>query len=151
MSYKNVENLNISVHEFFTLASLVELEEANPEARKGVAGVFYNRINDNWSLGSDVTTYYALKIDDYSIRLTEEIGLYKCDKAYNTRCTSFIGLPVGPICNPGKESIIASIKPSSHNYYYFVADCSGKTYMNTNSSGHSSTINMLKSQNNWCA
>ena len=148
---EKIENLNISIHEFFTLASLVELEEANPEARKGVAGVFYNRINDNWSLGSDVTTYYALKIDDYSIRLTEGIGLYKCDKAYNTRCTSFIGLPVGPICNPGIVSLIATLEPENHDYYYFVADCTGTTHFNKDAYGHRTTINKLKSENNLCA
>ena len=111
--YRNkIENLDLSIHEFFTLSSIVELEGASSNDRKSVAGVFYNRINDRWSLGSDVTTYYALKIDDFKVSLTEGLGLYKCDNAYNTRCNSFIGLPVGPICNPGQKAIIAAIKPT---------------------------------------
>lgn len=150
--YKSqIENLDLSIHKFFTLASIVELEGASANDRAAVAGVFYNRINDNWSLGSDVTTYYALKIDDFKVSLTEDIGLYQCDYAYNTRCNSFTGLPVGPICNPGMDSLLATLKPTEHNYYYFVADCNGKVYMNTNASGHSSTINKLRNEGNWCA
>ena len=149
--YKNkIESLDLSIHEFFTLASMIELEGASSNDRKAVAGVFYNRINDNWVLGSDVTTYYALKIDDFKVSLTEEIGLYKCDQAYNTRCKSFVGLPIGPICNPGMESLLATLEPEKHDYYYFVADCNGKTYLNKNESGHRNTINKLINENNWC-
>lgn len=148
---EKIQNLNFSIHEFFTLASIVELEGANSDDRKGVAGVFYNRINDNWSLGSDVTTYYALKIDDFKVSLTEGIGLYKCDNAYNTRCNSYIGLPVGPICNPGIDSLLATLEPTEHDYYYFVADCNGKTYLNKDVYSHNNTINKLVNENNWCA
>ena len=150
--YKDkIEISKLTIHELFTLASIVELEGAKADDRASVAGVFYNRINSKWSLGSDVTTYYALKIDDFHVSLTEELGLYKCDNAYNTRCTSFIGLPVGPICNPGMESLLATINPKEHNYYYFVADCNGKVYLNSNSTGHFNTINKLKNEGNWCA
>lgn len=148
---ERIEKLNLSIHEFFTLASIIELEGAAADDRKGVAGVFYNRIKDKWSLGSDVTTYYALKIDDFKVSLTEGLGLYKCDYAYNTRCNSFIGLPVGPICNPGLESLISTLEPTEHNNYYFVADCNGKTYLNKDASSHRNTINKLKKENNWCA
>ena len=148
---EKIENLDLSIHEFFTLASLVELEEANTNARKGVAGVFYNRIKDNWSLGSDVTTYYSLRIDDYKILLTEDLGLYKCDYAYNTRCTSFTGLPVGPICSPSFNSLLATLEPEVHDYYYFVADCKGETHFTKDAVSHRNTINRLKKENNWCA
>ena len=77
-------------------------------------------------------------------------GLYNCDNAYNTRCTSFVGLPVGPISNPGLESIEGTINYRKHNYYYFVADCRGKTYLNKDMTGHYNTINKLKNENNWC-
>lgn len=149
---EDIENSELSVHELLTLASIVELEAGNADDRKGVAGVFYNRMSTSgWTLGSDVTTYYALKIDDFKVSLTDAIGLKDCSTGYNTRCPSFVGLPVGPIANPGEESIEASINPTKHNYYYFVADCSGKTYLNQNASGHALTISQLKSQNNWCA
>lgn len=147
---EKIKKLDLSIHEFFTLASIVELEGATANDRSGVAGVFYNRIKDNWSLGSDVTTYYALKIDDFKVSLTSDNGLYKCDYAYNTRCDKFIGLPVGPICNPGIESLIATLEPKEHDNYYFVADCQGKTYLNKDQTSHINTINKLKKENNWC-
>ena len=149
--YKDsIEKMKYSVHKMLTLASIVELEGASASDRAGVAGVFHNRIKDGWVLGSDVTTYYALKIDDFKVSLTTANGLYKCDNAYNTRCTSFVGLPVGPISNPGIESIEGTINYKEHNYYYFVADCSGKTYLNKDITGHYNTISKLKNDNNWC-
>ena len=139
-----------NIHELMTLASIVELEGASADDRASVAGVFYNRIKDKWVLGSDVTTYYYLKIDNFKESLNGNKNLYTCDYAYNTRCTSFVGLPVGPISNPGLESIKATIEYKKHNYYYFVADCKGKTYLNKDATGHYNTINRLKQENNWC-
>ena len=147
---EKMEDSDYSVHEWLTMASIVELEGANADDRAGVAGVFHNRVNDGWSMGSDVTTYYYLKIDDFKQSLNGNNNLYTCDGAYNTRCTSFIGLPVGPISNPGIESIEGTINYKKHNYYYFVADCKGKTYLNKDVTGHYNTINKLKNENNWC-
>ena len=145
-----IENSKYSIHEIMTLSSIVEQEAGNANDRASVAGVFYNRLNAKWSLGSDVTTYYGSKIDDFSYSLTNK-ELKDCTNAYNTRCATKVGLPVGPICNPGEESIKAAISPTSHDYYYFVADCSGNTYLNKNKSGHSQIIQKLKNDGNWCA
>ncbi len=147
----DMEKSSLSIHKLMTLASIVELEGASSNDRAKVAGVFYNRLNSGWNLGSDVTTYYALRIDDFSVSLSKENGLYNCDNGYNTRCTSYIGLPVGPIDNPGIVSIKSAIYPESHDYYYFVADCKGKTYLNKDENGHFAIINKLKKENNWCA
>ena len=150
-NYKeSIENSKYTVHKMLTLASIVELEGASASDRAGVAGVFYNRINDGWVLGSDVTTYYYLKIDDFKQSLNGNKNLFTCDYAYNTRCTSFVGLPVGPISNPGIESIDATINYKKHKYYYFVADCNGKTYLSKDITEHYNTINRLKDENNWC-
>lgn len=150
--YKDkIENSEYNIHELMTLASIVELEGASADDRASVAGVFYNRLHDGWVLGSDVTTYYYLKIDDFKQSLNGNKNLYTCDNAYNTRCTSFAGLPVGPISNPGKESIDAVINYKKHNYYYFVADCNKKTYLNKDATGHYNTIQKLKNEGNWCA
>ena len=150
--YKSqIENSEYSLHELITLASIVELEGASANDRAAVAGVFYNRIKDGWVLGSDVTTYYYLKIDDFKQSLNGNKDLFTCDYAYNTRCTSFVGLPVGPISNPGVESIDAVINYKKHNYYYFVADCKGKTYLSKDATEHYNTISKLKNDNNWCA
>lgn len=151
--YKDdIEKSKYSVHEIITLASIVELEGAKASDRRGVAGVFYNRLNsDSYAvLGSDATTYYGSKIDDWSYSLTSK-ELDDCKNKYNTRCTSNIGLPVGPICNPSSESIMATINPEEHNYYYFVADCKGKVYLTKNATEHNNIINKLVKDGNWCA
>ena len=145
---EEIENSNYTVHELLTLASVVETEGMNDSDRKDVASVFYNRLKNNISLGSDVTTYYAAKID------LHERDLYKselndCNK-YNTRSTCMNGkLPVGPICNMSVKSIEASVNPSKSDYYYFVADKNGKTYFNKTDSAHVSTINKLKKDGLW--
>ena len=150
--YKSqIDSSDYSLHELVTLASIVELEGANADDRAAVAGVFYNRLKDGWVLGSDVTTYYYLKIDDFKQSLNGNRNLFTCDYAYNTRCTSFVGLPIGPISNPGNESIAAVMNYKKHNYYYFVADCKGKTYLSKDATEHYNTINRLKNDNNWCA
>ena len=151
--YKNdIESSKYNIHELITLASIIELEGANAKDRKAVAGVFINRLNSNSypTLGSDATTYYASKIDDWSYSLTYK-ELNDCTNKYNTRCSSNTGLPIGPICNPSIESIEAVINPEEHNYYYFVADCKGNVYLSENETVHYNTINKLKREKNWCA
>lgn len=149
---KAIEKSNLNIHELITLASIVELEGANASDRKGVAGVFYNRLNSSSypTLGSDATTYYASKIDDWSVSLTYR-ELNDCTNKYNTRCNLNTGLPVGPICNPSLESIESTINPENHDYYYFVADCKGEVYLTKNSNEHTNIINKLRRENNWCA
>ncbi len=115
-----------SFHQLLTMASILELE-ANVDDRKNVAGVFYNRLNSNMALGSDVTTYYAAKVDMSERDLyMEELNAVN---AYNTRGTGLIGkLPVGPICNPSITSIQASLNPTVSDYYFFLTDKNGKVY-----------------------
>lgn len=141
-----IESSQYSIHELLTLASIIELEAGTSHERSKVAGVFYNRLADNWTLGSDVTTYYAAK-KTFKEDLTYE-ELQACNY-YNTRGTCFTGLPVGPISSPSSESIEGVMRPTSHNYYYFVADKNGKTYFNTNSAGHNATIADLKENDLW--
>jgi len=143
---ENIESSKYSLHELMTLASIVELEGARSDDRKGVAGVFYNRLKSGWTLGSDVTTYYAVG-KDFNVDLTWT-DLKSCN-AYNTRGTCVKGLPAGPIATPSFESLKAAIEPSEHDYYYFVADKYGKTYFNKTDSGHITTINKLKREGKW--
>lgn len=141
-----IENSQLTIHELLTLSSIVELEAGTSHERNGVAAVFYNRINDGWTLGSDVTTYYAEQKPFTEDLLITEINA--CN-AYNTRGTCFKGLPVGPIASPSSESIEGVMNPTQSNYYYFVADKNGKTYFNINDSGHMQTIAKLKEDGLW--
>ena len=145
--YKSkIEKSKYNVHEITTLASIIELEAGGAD-RKKVSGVFYNRIKKGMSLGSDVTGYYGAKMDDWTNGLGSHVN--DCN-GYNTRGTCVKALPVGPICNPSVKSIEAAIEPDSHKYYYFVADCKGKTYLTKTYNEHLNIINKLKRENNWC-
>ena len=137
-----------STHQLITLASIVESEGGSLEDRKNIAGVFMNRLKANMSLGSDVTTYYAFKIELGERDLyTKEIN---SDNPYNTRSSSNAGkLPVGPICNPSKNSIVAAIEYTPNEYYYFVADKNGKIYFSKDSTEHDKTIKQLKQDDLW--
>ena len=130
------------------MASIVELEGANSDDRKGVAGVFYNRLQNDWALGSDVTTYYAEQIE------MSDRDLYQAEldevNDYNTRPAAMAGkLPVGPICNPGVESLKAAIDPEEHDYFFFVADKYKKTYFTKTNNEHIAIINKLKREGLW--
>ena len=147
--YKDqLQNGNYTVHQILTMASIVELEAVSDEDRAMVAGVLYNRLNDGWSLGCDVTTYYAAK-KSMTERLTQS-DLTACN-GYNTRCTSMIGLPVGPIDNPSISSIEASWNPKENIYYYFVADTNKKVYFTKNAQEHDRIIAKLKDEGVWAA
>ena len=139
---------NYNVHEILTLASIVELEGSKSDDRAGIAGVFYNRLNSNWALGSDVTTYYAAKIE------LSDRDLYKSEledrNAYNTRSNYLAGkLPIGPISNPSIESIKAVLYPESHDFYYFVSDINGKTYFSKTYNEHIQARNDLIEAGLW--
>ncbi len=143
---ETILNSGYSAHEILTLASIVELEGVNDESRNGVASVFYNRLKSGWTLGSDVTTYYAFKTD-FSQELT--LDQYNTCNPYNTRSSCFSGLPVGPICSSGLESIKAVVNPVTSDYYYFVADKNTKTYYAKTSAEFNQIINELKKNNLW--
>ncbi len=141
-------NSNLSVHKLLTVASIAEMEAANEEDRSGVAGVIYNRIKNNMSIGSDVTTYYAIKVD------MSERDLYQSElnkyNQYNTRGPNMQGkLPVGPISTVGLESIDAAINPENNNYLFFVADKNGKIYFAKTNDEHDKIIANLKSKGLW--
>lgn len=144
--YKSeIEESNFTVHEFLTLASVIELEGLYDDDRAMIAGVFYNRLNDGWSLGSDVTTYYAVKKDmgEYPVLSAVDIAY---DSPYNTRLNSMAGkLPIGPIGNPGEVSIKAVIEPIDSDYYYFIADCTtSKTIFSKTFAEHVAAVASVK-------
>jgi UPF0755 protein len=146
--YKDlIEKSSLSIHQILTLASIVELEGTTLADRQGIAAVFFNRLNNNMNLGSDVTTYYGAKVDmgDRDLYADE---VTTCNN-YNTRCATFKELPISPICNSSIEAIEAVIKPASNNYYYFVADKNKKIYFSRTQEEHNKTINKLKNDGLW--
>lgn len=143
--YKDkINNSKYNIHEMITMASLVESEGANIEDRNNIAGVFYNRLDSKMPLGSDVTTYYGLKINMSQRALTKK-ELNDCND-YNTRCANFYTLPISPISIPSIESIEAAIEPSNHDYLFFVADKNKKTYFTKTYKEHLNLTSKLKKE-----
>ncbi len=120
-----IEKSEYSYHQILTIASIIESETKFVEDKKIVSEVIYKRLALNMSLGMDVTTYYGVR-KSFKETLTNEDILD--DNPYNTRNPKFVGLPVGPICNPSKASIEAAINPSNDDYLYFYADIDGKLH-----------------------
>lgn len=147
---EEISNRSFSVHEFLTLASVVELEGTTDEFRSGIAQVFYNRLAIDMSLGSDVTTYYAFQVDMSERDLTkEEFNTYN---PYNTRGPKMGGkLPIGPVCNPSRASIFASIEPDGEKegYYYFVADKHRQVYFTKTEREHNKKVQEIKDKGDW--
>ena len=147
--YKNVKTLEqYSIHDILTMASIVELEGNNATNRAKIARVIYNRLASNMSLGSDVTTYYAIKVDMSERDLyAKEINTYN---AYNTRGPNMEGkLPVGPIACVSEESIKAVLSPASGSYLYFVSDKNGEIYFSNTYEEHQQTIANLRKKGLW--
>ncbi len=142
----NVTNGKYTIHEYITLASMLELEGTNTENRKMIAGVFENRIKINMNLGSDVTTYYALQKPMTSDLTSKE---FETINPYNTRSASLLGLPIGPICSISLSSIVAALNPTVSSYYYFVADKLGNIYYTKTNDEHLKKVQEIKEAGNW--
>ena len=143
-----IQNSGLDVHQVLTIASIVELEGKTEADRSGIARVIYNRLKNNMKIGSDVTTYYGIKVD------MGERDLYKTEintyNPYNTRGPNMNGkLPVGPIASVSEEAINATLNPSSSNYLYFVADINGNIHFTQNYQEHQTKIQELRKQGLW--
>jgi UPF0755 protein len=101
--------------EVVTLASIIEKETGASEERDLVSAVFHNRLEKGYRLQTDPSVIYGLK--DFDGNLTKED--LRRDHPHNTYTRK--GLPVGPIANPGKDSLLAALFPADVSYLYFVA------------------------------
>lgn len=139
--------INMTLDEVITLASIIEKEASDQADMKRVSSVFHNRLDapSNFPmLQSDVTLLYAEnEIKGHSRSFTIDDTQEVLD-AYNTYQSS--GLPVGPVCNPGKKAITAALHPAETNYYYFVTDAKGDYYFATNLADHNANVEYARSQ-----
>ena len=107
---------NLTPHQVIILASIVEKETGASRERATIAGVFVNRLRNKMRLQSDPTTIYGI-FENFNGNLRKKHLLQKTP--YNTYKIN--GLPIGPISNPGIESIRAVLSPAEHKYLYFVS------------------------------
>ena len=111
-----------TVRDALILASIVEKETGKPEERRMVAGLYSNRVRTGMLLQADPTIIYPItkgKPLGRRIRQSEIASV----NGYNTYTRT--GLPVGPITNPGRESLAAVLNPAQTSALFMVADGTG--------------------------
>ena len=135
---KRAKEIKLTDNQAITLASIIEKEAKLPEERPRISAVFHNRLKKRWYLESCATVLYALG-EHKEVLLNRDL---KVDSSYNTY--KHIGLPPGPICNPGIESIKAALYPAATNEMYFVVSSSGAHVFSCNLEEHVKNKKVMK-------
>ncbi len=136
VSGENIKKKRVSldVHQLLTLASIIEKETGLAGERSKVAQVFLHRLRKGMKLQADPTVVYGLRKFGRPLSRKD----LRTHNPYNTYVNK--GLPPGPICNPGRASIGAVVKPGQDNYLYFVAQEDGSHYFSNNLREHNRAV-----------
>lgn len=141
------KELGYSRDEIIIMASIIEKETTGSD-RGTISSVIHNRLTNpdhddiNGKLEMDSTVQYILS--ERKEKLTEKD--LAIDSPYNTRL--YAGLPVGPICNPGMESIRAALYPENTDYYYFMLGDDGEDHFFNDGRSFISFKNAQKGKDN---
>lgn len=125
----------LSPRQVLILASMVEKETGDKKERPLIAGVFFNRLKLKMRLQSDPTTVYGI-FETYNGNITRKDLL--TPTPYNTY--TIPALPIGPISNPGIESIKAVLNPALHKYLFFVSQNDGTHIFSETYASHSEAV-----------
>lgn len=119
--YEAIANKNLTVNEVLALASLVEKEGSTDEDRRNIASVFFNRLNAEMPLQSNIAILYAQGKLGEEITLAEDTNIdTSIESPYNIYWRA--GLMPGPVNSPSLSAIEAVLNANATDYYYFVAD-----------------------------
>ena len=138
--YDTIAAKGMTVNDVLTLASLVEKEGSTDDDRRNIASVFYNRMNNNMPLQSNIAILYAMgKLGEETSLAADASIDTSIDSPYNVYTNT--GLMPGPVDAPSLSAIEATVNPASTNYYYFVADVkTGKVYYSENFDDHQANV-----------
>lgn len=121
--YDAIEEKDMTVQEVLSLASLVEKEGVSEEDRRKIAQVFFNRLEIDMPIQSDISILYAM--DEHKVHLSNKDT--QVDSPYNLYINK--GTGPGPFNNPSEQAISAVMNPTPNDFIYFLADVStGKVY-----------------------
>ncbi len=132
------KQMNLSIYDLITLASLVEKEARYDEDRPIIAQVFFKRLEIGMPLQTDASLQYLLNEPKEDVTIADT----QIESPYNTYQN--MGLPPGPIASPGMEAIEAVLYPSDTEYLYFVADREGHNYYSDNYAEHMELVNQVR-------
>ena len=138
--FARLDDLGLSLHEAITLASIVEREAVTATERPIISGVFQRRLKLNRRLESCATVEYALgvhkkRLSNADLRVVSPFNTYR-----------HRGLPPGPIGNPGRAAIIATLYPTPTEYLYFVARGDGTHIFSRTNKEHERAKRQIKQQ-----
>jgi UPF0755 protein len=128
-----------------TMASVIEKEVGQDTERPLVAGVFVNRLAKSMPLATDPTVIYAALLEN-RWRGTIYASDLQSLSPYNTY--KHIGLPPGPISNPGLASLRAAMHPAQTDYLYFVSDAAGHTRFSVGLKEHAEQVQAYRQAQN---
>ncbi len=144
------EEMGWGIHQVVILASIVEKEAADPSEQPIISGVFFNRLRRPEfplrRLQADPTIAYGCRVAPESSRACTQFNGKQITRAmiqdennpYNTY--RFEGLPPGPISNPGLGALRAVLKPTEHDFFYFVVSSSGRHRFSQTIAGHNRAV-----------
>jgi UPF0755 protein len=136
------EELGLTTSEIITIASIIQKEVAGSAQMADISSVIHNRLKKS-------TNYPMLQCDSTALyvtnHLTDLLGENKAsgyiDKYDTAMC---MGLPEGPICNPGLDAIQAALYPSDTDYMYFCHDKSGNVYYASTDYEHQQNVAKIR-------
>ncbi len=125
-------------NQLLTMASIIEKETGVADERPLVASVFVNRLRKGMKLQTDPTVIYALTEGQMELGRTLKKKDLAIDSPYNTY--KYYGLPPAPICNPGRDALMAAAHPAQSDFLYFVATGDGGHNFSTNLNEHNRNV-----------
>lgn len=114
------------IEKVITVASMIEKEARDDEERSLISSVIYNRLDEGMTLGIDATVLYAHGVHKEKLYYKD----LEIESPYNTYL--YLGLPIGPISNPGAPSIIAALRPDNTDYLFYLLAEDDKHYFTNN-------------------
>lgn len=147
---ERADELGMTMDEVITLASIIQVEAANSEQMPGVSSVLHNRLDNTYTfpkLECDSTTaYYTKYIAPYFTNSSADMNSMETFRnRYDTYDNDCIGLPVGPVSNPGNAAISAALYPSDTGYYFFNHDVNGGIYYAVTAAEHDRNVAIAES------
>ncbi len=129
---------SFNIHQIVTLASIIEKETGAEEERPLISSVFHNRLQKRMRLQTDPTILYGLALQSGRIVANIKREHLSQKTSYNTYVIS--GLPPGPIANPGREALEATLAPADSKFLYFVSRNNGTHVFSETYEAHSKAV-----------
>ncbi len=142
---RDADNPLRSPQQLVIMASIIEKETGMAVERPRIAGVFFNRLKKNMMLQSDPTVTYGITLGRKPLGRALTTEDLRTPTPYNTY--TIVGLPPGPIANPGKAALMAAAKPEKNEFLYFVANGTGGHTFATNLADHEKNVAVWRKLN----